>query len=75
LVAHLGHAPVEHQRLAERAEHDVVRLQVAVDDAAVVRVGHRLAHLDEDLQQPHPLDLACLRRRRAAAVVRLDRLP
>ena len=39
----LGQAPVHHLHLAERADHDVRRLQVAMDHAAGVGVGDRLA--------------------------------
>ncbi len=47
----LGQAPVEHHHLAEAAEDDVVRLQVAVDDAVRVGVVEGLADADEGLQQ------------------------
>jgi hypothetical protein len=40
-------APVHDHRLAERADEDVVRLQVAVDDPLPVRVRDRLGHRDE----------------------------
>ncbi len=43
-------APVEHQHFAELAEHDVVGLDVLVDEAAVVCVGERIADLE---QYPH----------------------
>jgi hypothetical protein len=49
---HLREAPVDHLHLAERADHDVRRLQVAVDHAARVRVAHRLADRLEDRDQP-----------------------
>ena len=39
----LGQAPVHHLDLAEAADHHVRRLQVAMDHAAGVGVGHRLA--------------------------------
>ena len=51
----LGQAPVHHLHLAERAHHDVGRLEVAVDHAAGVRIGHRLADLCEDRQEPRPI--------------------
>ena len=35
----LGQAPVHHQRLAVGAEHDVRRLQVAVNDPLIVSIG------------------------------------
>ena len=48
----LGQAPVHHLDLAEAADHHVRRLQVAVDHAAGVGVGHRLADRLEDRQEP-----------------------
>ena len=47
----LGQAPVHHLHLAERADHHVRGLQVAVDHAPRVRVGHRLADLLEDREE------------------------
>ena len=44
-------APVEHVHLAVVAEHDVRRLEIAVDDAARVRELDREAHVDERAQQ------------------------
>ena len=35
--------PVEHQHLTEGANHDVLRLQVAVHDAVRMGEGHRVA--------------------------------
>ena len=52
-----GQAPVEHDRFAVVAQDDVLRLQVAVNDAARVRVGQRLAHIHEDIQQPRQRQL------------------
>ena len=49
-------APVHDLDLPERPDHDVLRPQVAVDDAARVRVGHRLADLQEDVA--HEMTLA-----------------
>ena len=46
-----GQAPVDDQRLAVLAEHDVARLQVAVQDAAAVGVGDRVADVDEPPEQ------------------------
>ncbi len=54
----LGEPPVDHERLAEPAEHDVVGLEVAVHDAAAVRVGDRVAGVDQAAQQPAEGDLA-----------------
>ena len=47
----LGQAPVHHQRLAVRAEQDVGRLEVAVDHAPAVGVGHHVADGDEPVQE------------------------
>ena len=55
LVQHLGQAPVHDLDLAEAADHDVRRLQVPVDHAPRVGVGHRLADLLEDREEPHPV--------------------
>ena len=48
----LGQPPVHDLDLAERADHHVGRLQVAVDDAVGVGVADRLADLLEDGQEP-----------------------
>ena len=42
----LGDAPVDHHRLAELADQDVARLEVAVDDPLRVGVRDRLGHRD-----------------------------
>ena len=49
IVLHTGQAPVHEEHLAVLGEHDVGRLHVAVDHAALVRVRQRLAHLDQRL--------------------------
>ncbi|MFO0950204.1 MAG: hypothetical protein U0835_03445 [Isosphaeraceae bacterium] len=67
----LGQAPVEHHDLAERAEHHVPRLQVAVHHAAVVGEGDRLADRGERLEQLQPgegVGLARARRRWSSAM-------
>jgi hypothetical protein len=46
----LREAPVEDDGLAELAEHDVVRLQIAVDHAPTVRVGDALAGGEEGVE-------------------------
>ena len=62
-VAHLGDAEVEQLRRARRRHHDVLRLQVAVDDAVAVRGVQsrrrcrasdleRLAHPERPAPQP-----------------------
>ena len=51
LVERLGQTPVHHQRLAVLAQHDVARLEIAVQHAAAVRIRHRVADVDEPAQQ------------------------
>ena len=48
----LREAPVEHQHLSIRAHHDVVGLQVPVDDPAAVGMGHGVADLADAVDQP-----------------------
>ena len=52
LAAPLGHAPVQHQHLAEGPDHDVLGLEVAVHDALGVGEGHRFARPLEQAQPP-----------------------
>ncbi len=52
LVAQFGHAPVEHHRLAELADHHVVWFDVAVHDAAAMGIGDGLAQPREMIDQP-----------------------
>ena len=47
----LGQPPVDHQGLAVGAQQDVVRLEVAVQDAPAVCVGHRVADVEEPAEQ------------------------
>src|SRR5690606_27360442 len=47
----LGDAPVHDLHFAEAADHDVGRLQVAVDHAAAVGERHAFTDLDEDVHQ------------------------
>ena len=49
-VGGAGHAEVEHLRLAGLVHQDVGGLEVAVDDALVVGVLHRVAHPRQQLQ-------------------------
>ena len=51
LAGHLRQAPVHDQRLPVLAEHHVAGLQVAVQHAAAVGVGDRLADVHEAAQQ------------------------
>ncbi len=54
---HLREAPVHHLDLAVAPDHDVLRLEIAVDDAALVGVVDGPADLDEDLEEPEPREL------------------
>ena len=47
----LRETPVHHIGLTEAPDHDVGRLQVAVDDSLRVREGHRLAHAIDRAQR------------------------
>ena len=51
LTDRLGQAPVHHQGLAVLAQHDVARLQVAVQHPAAVGVRDRVADVEEAAQQ------------------------
>ena len=72
----LGQAPVDHQRLAVLADHDIARLDVAVEHAPAVGISDRVADIQEpsqqllDLQRP----LARAAPGRFGAVESLDRL-
>jgi hypothetical protein len=52
LAHHLGDAPVEHRDLPEVSKHDVVRLEIAMNDAPHMRELDREADLGERAQQP-----------------------
>src|SRR5262249_31475654 len=49
--------------LAVRSEHDVARLEVAMEDSAAVRVVDRLAHHDEAAEKSTQLQRVALARR------------
>ena len=49
---HLGESPIHHLDFAEGANHDVERLEIAVNHAAGVGVGQRLTELLEDFEEP-----------------------
>ena len=49
---HFGQPPVHDLHFAERPDHDVGGFQIAMNDSARVRIGHCLADLLEDPQQP-----------------------
>ena len=55
LVEHLRQTPVHDLHLAEAADHDVRRLQVPVDHAPSMGVGHGLTDLLEDREEAHPV--------------------
>src|SRR5690606_30599712 len=46
-----GDTPVHDLHFTEATDHDVRRLQVTVDNAAVVGEAHAFADLDEDVEQ------------------------
>src|SRR5262249_32842794 len=58
----LGQSPVEHDHFAETAQDDVVALEIAVDDAAAVRVSDRVADGDKGIQAHRPLERVGLAR-------------
>ena len=51
----LGEAPVDHHRLAERPDQHVARLEIAVEDAAAVGVGHGVRRVDDVGEQRQPV--------------------
>ena len=55
LPADFGQSPVDDERLAVVADHDVLGLEIAMHDPAAVGIGHRLARIDEVRQQLHAL--------------------
>src|SRR5262249_55186325 len=76
IALRLGNAPIDYQRLSKPAEHDVLRLQVAMNDAAAMGVRNGIAGVDQALQQPAKRDLALARlpRGRVARMEPLDGL-
>ena len=58
-VHQLGQAPVEHQRFTELTDHDVERLQVAMQHPFFVSKTDRLANGDELPQQSREGEIAC----------------
>ena len=54
----LGQAEVEELGVAVPGDHDVVGLDVAVEDAGVVGLGQALGDLDGDLDRAHEVELA-----------------
>ena len=51
-VEQLGEPEVDDLGVAVLGDHCVGRLQVAVDDAGLVRAGERFGHLDREVQRP-----------------------
>src|SRR6266550_1967249 len=47
---------IEHFHVAVRPEHDVLRLDVAMDNASIVRGGERTRHLDREVNSLTDLD-------------------
>ena len=62
-VGDARHAEVEDLRLPGFVDQDVARLQVAVDDAALVRVVDRVADLRHQLQPLARVQMMLLRRK------------
>ncbi len=58
-----GQAPVHHERLPVLPQHHVAGLEVAMQDAAAVGVGDRLADVDESAQQAAELEAGIVGRR------------
>ena len=56
LADHLGQPPVDDQGLAVPPQHDVGRLQVAVEHPAAVRVVDRVANVEKPPEQLPELD-------------------
>ena len=50
-VGDVGDAPVHHENLAVVGHHDVLRLEVAVNHSAIMRVRERIADFDQHLKQ------------------------
>ena len=69
----LGQPPIDDQRLAVLAEHDVARLEVAVQDPAAVGIGDRIADVGEPAQQVAEVERAA-RRAQARAVTTMEAL-
>ena len=67
LLRQLGEPEVEHLRVPPGQDEDVVRLDVAVDDARGVRGAQRVCDLDRELEHP-------LGRRPSRGKLRLQRL-
>lgn len=51
LADRLGDAPIDDERFAVLAEHDVAGLQIAVEDTPTVRVFDRVADIDEPAEE------------------------
>ena len=70
LVHVLGEPPVDDHDLAEIADEHVARLEVAVDHALRVRVGHRVGDGGDGGKKRQPLDEAAGTGRRADCFTR-----
>ena len=46
-ASRFGQSPIDHDRLAELSDHDVVGFDIAMNDSTAVGVGHGLAQVDE----------------------------
>ena len=72
----LGQSPVDDERFAILPEHDVARLQVAVQHAPAMGVGHRVADVEEATQELAEFHgpLARVRLLRRRVVIAIHRL-
>ena len=62
LFGKLCNPKVEHFHVSVRPEHDVLRLDVAMDNARFVRSGERTRHLDRDVNSFTQLHSPAVRR-------------
>ena len=72
----LRQPPIDDQRLAEIAEHDIARLQIAMNDPAAMGIFDRVANVDKSAEQFPQLErsLAGRLRSHVDVVERIDRV-
>src|SRR5437899_3475355 len=64
LRMHLGQSEVQNLQLPPRRDHDVGWLEVAVNDAVLVRFGHRIGRLQSEVQHASEIQRSSANRRR-----------
>ena len=64
----LGQSPIDHERLAKPAEHDVRGFDVAMNDPPIVGIRHGVANI----QEPPARDLGTRQSREAESDARVD---